>query len=78
MERAFKKSKDKLKENKVQLLPVANVNMMMSQPNSHWDFKGGGMSDPARFAPSQWETLFQSNAVSHWLRANLESALLYE
>ena len=25
-------------------------------------------------APSQWETLLQSNAVSHWLGANLESA----
>ena len=31
-------------------------------------------TDP-RFAPSQWETLLQSNAVSHWLGANLESAL---
>ena len=29
----------------------------------------------ARFAPSQWETTLQSNAVSHWLGANLESAL---
>ena len=27
------------------------------------------------FAPSQWETSLQSNAVSHWLGANLESAL---
>ena len=27
-------------------------------------------------APSQWETSLQSNAVSHWLGANLESALL--
>ena len=26
-------------------------------------------------APSQWETSLQSNAVSHWLRANLESTL---
>ena len=25
-------------------------------------------------APSQWETLLQYNAVSHWLGANLESA----
>ena len=25
--------------------------------------------------PSQWETLLQGNAVSHWLGANLESAL---
>ena len=29
------------------------------------------------FAPSQWETLLQSNAVSHWLGANLESALMH-
>ena len=28
------------------------------------------------FAPSQWKTALQSNAVSHWLGANLESALL--
>ena len=30
--------------------------------------------DP-RLAPSQWETSLQSNAVSHWLGANLESSL---
>ena len=29
----------------------------------------------SRFAPGQWETSLQSNAVSHWLGANLESAL---
>ena len=29
----------------------------------------------SRFVPSQWETPLQSNAVSHWLGANLESAL---
>ena len=28
-----------------------------------------------RLAPSQWEAALQSNAVSHWLGANLESAL---
>ena len=28
-----------------------------------------------RPVPSQWETLLQSNTVSHWLGANLESAL---
>ena len=28
-------------------------------------------------APSQWKTSLQSNAVSHWLGANLESALTY-
>ena len=29
----------------------------------------------SRFVPSQWETSLQSNAVSYWLGANLESAL---
>ena len=29
----------------------------------------------SRFAPSQWETALQSNDFSHWLGANLESAL---
>ena len=29
----------------------------------------------ARFAPSQWETTLLCNHVSHWLDANLESAL---
>ena len=29
-----------------------------------------------RFLPSQWEMLLQSNAFSHWLGANLESALI--
>ena len=35
-------------------------------------------SADARLAPSQWETSLQSNAVSHWLGANLDSALLYK
>ena len=30
----------------------------------------------SRLASSQWETALQSNAVSHWLDANLESALI--
>ena len=30
----------------------------------------------SRFAPNQWETSLQSNAVSHWLGANLGSALV--
>ena len=29
----------------------------------------------SRLAPSQWETSLQSNAVSRWLDANLESVL---
>ena len=29
-----------------------------------------------RFAPSQWETSLQSNAISHWLGVNLQSALI--
>ena len=34
----------------------------------------GIRADP-KFAPSQWVTSLQSNAVSHWLGANLESSL---
>ena len=30
----------------------------------------------SRLVPSQWETALQSNAVSHWLGANLASALI--
>ena len=30
-----------------------------------------------RFASNQWETSLQSNAVSHWLGASLDSALNY-
>ena len=32
----------------------------------------------SRFAPGQWETSLQSNAVSHWLGTNLESDLRWE
>ena len=35
----------------------------------------GSFRADSRLAPSQWETSLQSNAVSHWLGANLESAL---
>ena len=31
----------------------------------------------SRLAPSQWETLLQSNTISHWLGANLETALIF-
>ena len=31
--------------------------------------------DDSRLVPCQWETLLQSNVASHWLGANLESAL---
>ena len=31
----------------------------------------------SKFAPSQWETSLQSNTVSLWLGANLESALVW-
>ena len=33
-------------------------------------------ADP-RCAPSQWESSFQSNVISPWLGANLESALIF-
>ena len=34
-----------------------------------------GYRADSRFAPNQWETSLQSNAVSYWLGANLDSAL---
>ena len=37
----------------------------------HWHWN----RTECRFAPSQWETPLQSKAVSHWLGANLESAV---
>ena len=40
----------------------------------HQKRKRNGRVD-SRFAPCQWETSLRSNAVSHWLGANLESAL---
>ena len=41
----------------------------------HWfPFQCSDRAD-SRFAPSQWEKSSQSNTVSHWLGADLESAL---
>ena len=51
------------------------------KPDACWDngwyrWKyGDGYRVDSRLAPSQWETLLQCNGVSHWLGANLESAL---
>ena len=42
----------------------------------HWEEMVIDMQCYSRLAPSQWETSLQSNAVSHWLGANLESALM--
>ena len=39
-----------------------------------WFILGKCRAD-SKLAPSQWETSLQSNAVSHWLGANLESAI---
>ena len=42
---------------------------------SCWTALWSGRAD-SRFAPSQWEMSLQSNAISHWLGTNLESAPL--
>ena len=47
--------------------------LFLSQSWSNWT--NISMAD-YRLAPGQWETSLQSNAVSHWLGANLESALI--
>ena len=47
-------------------------------PNRWFDFNShGDYRSNSRFAPSQWETSLQSNAVSHWQGANLQSTLDY-
>ena len=38
-------------------------------------YKWSNLRTKSRFAPSQWETVLFCNDVSHWLGANLESAL---
>ena len=51
------------------------------RPGHHGTCTRGGIinqliySVDSRFAPSQWQTALQSNDVSYWLGANLESAL---
>ena len=45
-------------------------NNVSVQHTNSWD------AASSRSAPSQWEMALQSNAISHWLGANLESALL--
>ena len=37
--------------------------------------RSNSLKADSRFAPSQWETALLCNDVSHWLGANLESAL---
>ena len=44
-------------------------------PETHFTRVYELMIEISGLAPSQWETSLQSNSVSHWLGANLESAL---
>ena len=71
-------SKMSLKNILVKLLPhVPGANELISQSISTALMWIPHRAD-SRLAPSQWETLLQSTAVSHWLGANLESALPQE
>ena len=54
----------------IQQFPLKNTD-----PNNHWYIVSWIYRTDSRLAPSQWETSLQCNAVSHWLGANLESAL---
>ena len=58
--------------------------ILMVIPNHHTDYilygkytlaQGNVSMADSRFAPSQWETALLCNDISHWLGANLESAL---
>ena len=40
----------------------------------YWRYRPCSTRADSRFAPTQWEMSLQSNTVSHWLGANLESA----
>ena len=51
-----------------------NYGRLNEKLNYRMKFMSGADS---RLAPRQWETSLQSNTVSHWLGANLESALKY-
>ena len=54
-----------------------SVSMLWRHPESSGSCHHGHNAPPhSRLAPSQWETSLQSNAVSHWLGANLESVLI--
>ena len=46
-----------------------------AQKSSHLGRSPSGTTADSRLAPSQWETPLQSNGISHWLGANLESSL---
>ena len=45
-----------------------------TDPHFQWGWVSTNNGADSRFAPSQWEMSLQSNAVSHWLGTNLESA----
>ena len=47
-----------------------------AEHESKFEFTTYILRADSRLAPSPWETSLKSNAVSHWLGANLESALI--
>ena len=65
---------------KIQLkCDFSNCGQWLSE-HLHWrqllcSSRTGSIRADSRLAPSQWDTSLQSNAISHWLGANLESAL---
>ena len=58
------------KSYKNKILTLFHLNLS----SAGWFCKYSHKAD-SRLAPSQWETSLQSNAISHWLGANLKSAL---
>ena len=56
--------------NEVTLKDMSKMTHDKAQQNTNYIYRADSW-----FAPSQWQTSLQSNAVSHWLGANLESAL---
>ena len=54
---------------KIHIFPFMKIHLKMS-------FGKWWLRADSRLAPSQWETSLQSNIISHWLGANLVSALV--
>ena len=59
---------------KINIVPLMKILMKM-QNVGHIIQASCYTGADSRLAPSQWEMSLQSNAISHWLGANLESAL---
>ena len=52
---------------------ISRCDILVRMSSVKWTYN----RNDSRFSPSQWETSLQSNAVSHWLGANIKSGLIW-